>query len=356
MGYKFEKKQSDTEYTINILKESEKMKYIYGCTETAHRVYEKLKQAGINVSGFFSDKVSDVNEIDNLPFLLTSQIERFYNIDVVIGFYSFGKAYHMLENNLFPNNWDVYFVNAAPLFDYAYYLEHETEFSITYDLLEDDLSRQTMKAYMDGRMNGVMYPLYKVFQDNQYFPPEITFDINEVYVDCGMYDGDTIEQFIERCPDYRQIIGFEPDKLNVEAFGRRTLNVTNIEIMNCGVWSEKCRLRFLGGGTTASKVDNDGEDWLEVIDIDSVQCSRPVTFIKMDIEGSELMALHGAKNTIHRDMPKLAICVYHKKEDMITIPQYIKSLEREDMQYKFFLRHHSLYEHETVLYAIPEKL
>ena len=75
------------------------------------------------------------------------------------------------------------------------------------------------------------------------------------------------------------------------------------------------------------------------------------TFIKMDIEGSELEALKGAKNQIMNYSPRLAICVYHKREDLITIPQYIKKLVPE---YKLYLRAHFPYASELVIYGIYE--
>ena len=71
--------------------------------------------------------------------------------------------------------------------------------------------------------------------------------------------------------------------------------------------------------------------------------------IKMDIEGAELDALYGAKNTIRKYKPLLAICVYHKREDMLTIPQYIKSIVPE---YRFFLRAYEKTATELVLYAV----
>ena len=74
-----------------------------------------------------------------------------------------------------------------------------------------------------------------------------------------------------------------------------------------------------------------------------------ITFLKMDIEGSELKALHGARKIIQRDKPKLAICVYHKPEDIIEIPLYINSLVPE---YKFYMRHYGYTPANTVLYAI----
>ena len=70
----------------------------------------------------------------------------------------------------------------------------------------------------------------------------------------------------------------------------------------------------------------------------------------MDVEGAELESLKGAQKVIQRDKPKLAICIYHKPEDMVEIPLYIKELIPE---YKLYIRHHSNYIFETVLYAIP---
>ena len=74
-----------------------------------------------------------------------------------------------------------------------------------------------------------------------------------------------------------------------------------------------------------------------------------VTFIKFDIEGAELEALKGAKGIISSYRPKLAICLYHKKEDYWQIPYYVKELVPE---YKLYIRHYSNYSSETVLYAI----
>ena len=73
-------------------------------------------------------------------------------------------------------------------------------------------------------------------------------------------------------------------------------------------------------------------------------------FIKMDIEGAELYALKGARNTIETYHPILAICVYHRREDLITIPEYIRTLYEG---YKFYIRAYSLYSTELVLYAVP---
>jgi FkbM family methyltransferase len=75
-----------------------------------------------------------------------------------------------------------------------------------------------------------------------------------------------------------------------------------------------------------------------------------VDFIKMDIEGAELSALRGAEATIRRFQPKLAISLYHRIEDFETIPAYLDSLH---LPYQYYLDHHTIYENETVLFAVP---
>lgn len=108
-------------------------------------------------------------------------------------------------------------------------------------------------------------------------------------------------------------------------------------------------MNFQTTGEGSAKVASEGNDRIEVVSLDSY-IKEKVTFIKMDIEGAELEALKGCQNTIKKYRPKLAISVYHKKEDIIEIPGYIMSLVPD---YHFYLRHYSSGFAETVLYALP---
>lgn len=68
----------------------------------------------------------------------------------------------------------------------------------------------------------------------------------------------------------------------------------------------------------------------------------------MDIEGNEMAALDGAKNTINSFMPELAVCIYHKASDLIDIPKKINEINED---YVFFIKHNSNNFWETVLFA-----
>lgn len=135
------------------------------------------------------------------------------------------------------------------------------------------------------------------------------------------------------------------------------------EIIQAGLWSENTSLNFeaLGNGSShfsqysslgdmASCLREEGMqvEQVRAVSLDSY-IEEAVSFIKLDVEGAELETLKGAKNILLRNKPKLAICIYHKKEDLYEIPYYLKRLVPE---YKLYIRHYSNFAHETVLYAV----
>ena len=77
-----------------------------------------------------------------------------------------------------------------------------------------------------------------------------------------------------------------------------------------------------------------------------------VDFIKMDIEGAEPYALEGARDTIIKHKPKLAIAIYHSMNDFINIPLWILNL---NLGYRIYMGHYTIHEEETVIFAETDK-
>lgn len=195
------------------------------------------------------------------------------------------------------------------------------------------------------------------FQDTadpeQYFDPSfMKFEDEEVFVDVGCLDLGTSLNLRKYCRHVKKVYAFEPEsKAYQNCLARKEqTGFTEAEILPYGAWSERTTLHFSPEVPGSSKVAEERDCTISAVPIDEVVDSKlRVTMIKMDVEGSELEALKGAKNTIQRDKPKLAICIYHKPEDMTEIPLYIKELVPE---YKLYVRLHDHAAGETVLYAV----
>lgn len=177
---------------------------------------------------------------------------------------------------------------------------------------------------------------------------------NESFVDCGCYDGGSAFRFAGWCGrlGYRKIWSFEPDK-NSYDICKKTLSVLDrCDVYPYGVSRYEGKVSFCGEGkedsriVTGSFTENMTE--IQTVSLDRFLENEEVSFIKMDIEGAEYDALKGAAKIITEQKPRLAISIYHKDEDIFSIPQLLLDLRKD---YTFYLRHYSLVTNETVLYA-----
>lgn len=213
------------------------------------------------------------------------------------------------------------------------------------EILEFGVKSDDIYGYYD--MTGVEISGKQYFDD--FFLPQK----EEIVIDAGMYRGETLEEFIDwnKGLGYSKIIGIEPDKENyAEAqWLVEHKKLKDIDIRNVGIGSTCMEIKFKANGNSGSHFDENGNESVMVESIDSMVGSENVSYIKMDIEGFELEALKGAKNTIQRCHPRLLVCLYHKPEDVIEIPQYILEL---DSSYKFYVRIYSNTYMETLLYAL----
>lgn len=214
-----------------------------------------------------------------------------------------------------------------------------------------------------GIINGGV--LWDIIEGRQYFDlPELPHVTDEAFVDAGPLDGLSCVAFHDWCGDNNAMCYcFEPDEGNRKktAANLKAYGSDNYELFEAGLWDSRETLLFDARGMGESRVIEDGKNGkltketdgiieIPVVKMDEVLSGKRVTFIKMDIEGSELRALKGAEDIIRKQKPKLAICVYHKPEDIWEIPGFIQSLRND---YKFYFRHYCYWgTGETVMYAI----
>lgn len=174
----------------------------------------------------------------------------------------------------------------------------------------------------------------------------------EVFVDAGAYNGDTILDYFSWVNGKnKKVYTMEPLKEmadNIELL-IKDKQLNNVIVKNMAAWNKEDQLMFSEGGS-GSYINEKGETIVNAIDIDTMVGNDKVTYIKMDIEGAEFKALQGARKTIIRDSPKLAICIYHRPEDIVLLGEYLLEL---NPAYRMYIRHYASNMWETVLYAFP---
>jgi len=198
------------------------------------------------------------------------------------------------------------------------------------------------------------------FEDKQYFDRDVLDNYvaspdKHVFIDAGCYDFSNSLDFIKWTGrEDSKVIAFEPDPRQYSVCLEKSKSLHNAFVHPYGLWNKNTELFFSSNDNVraASRITDapDTNLSIKVKALDSVLTGEYVSFIKMDVEGAELNALKGAAKTIKKHKPILAVCVYHKAEDILEIPEFTLSLNNN---YKFYLRHYSVSICETVLYALP---
>jgi len=182
-------------------------------------------------------------------------------------------------------------------------------------------------------------------------------------LDLGACWGDTALYFATKTGELGRVYSFEFIPDNIKLFNKNiALNPTlknQIELVKHPVSNKsEIKIYFKDNGPS-SRIEFEPFDeqngFTTTLSIDDFVVRYKilkVDFIKMDIEGSEPLALEGAIETIKRFKPKLAIAIYHSMDDLVNIPNWINDL---NLGYKLYLGHYTIHAEETVLFAKVEK-
>lgn len=231
-------------------------------------------------------------------------------------------------------------------------LPHVEEIRTALQLFADDLSRKFFLNSLHLRCFHDYYAADSVVPGRQYFPPGLYhLQHDEVFVDCGAYDGDSLRDFLtESRGNFHKIIAFEPDPRNVEKLRRETSAYSGIDVHELAIASYDGVANFAAEGAASAAITSQGTTEVRCAKIDTALRGEKPTIIKMDIEGSEAHALAGGAATIRTHRPVLAVCVYHKPADLWELPTLMHSFQPES---KLYLRSHCADGFDLVCYAIP---
>lgn len=201
----------------------------------------------------------------------------------------------------------------------------------------------------------------------------LQFSDREVYVDGGTFDGDSLGWFVRAVDGkFKHIHTFEPSAENNQTIRRRLSTLQQdylqplaprVTLHEKGLWNTDTTLLFnpcvtedmmdavgvanppsahlVEGGVLGHMYNHAQEasvsTQVPVTTIDGAT-DGDATFIKLEIEGSELQALQGARETIARNRPMMSIAMYHKPEDLETLLDFVLA---SGQGYKLGFRQHN---------------
>ncbi|MBQ8227565.1 MAG: FkbM family methyltransferase [Clostridia bacterium] len=316
---------------------------IYGMGNGADMVIDKLQSMGVDFADIFaSDKFVRGQFFRGKQVLKYSDVcEKYYNFFIVMSF-----AVHddeTIENVLRMSKEHPLVAPDVPVADDSIFTrefieEHDEEFNKAYSLLADDESRENYINILNFKVSGKIEYLLKAEKEKRFIYDKILkISDEEIFVDLGAYDGDTIREFIDACQGkYKKIYAFEADEKNFKKLTINTKEQKNVSIYNLAAWDKKETLLFEKKKGRNSKLSSAGNVEVQANSVDNV-IDEKITVLKMDIEGSEEKALDGARGMIVKYKPKLYVCAYHRNSDMFLLPLKINSFCKD---YGFYFYHH----------------
>lgn len=355
-------------------------KIIYDMLKNTGSVREKLqdneskKIYDLRMKAFMYK--SEEEFLDQIPFLSANwriaSVDRFFsafkqiNGIVICGAGKYGmRTYNILKNSVYKDR-DIIFFDNDPKVRKS--LEEKGCCAIDMTKLikdyQDSIAILSTPMYRQELYDQIVFagfPQERILNPfggsiigvcgNQYFDYFQSDTEEEIFVDAGCYDGSTSIDFIKWAKGWKKIYAFEANPSSAKKCKRRfaEMGIMNkVDLFQKGTWSNKDSLPFNGDDfNEGAMITNNGNTIIETIPIDDA-IRGGVTFIKMDIEGAEYQSLLGASEMIKKYKPKLAVCLYHKLEDIIEIPYIILSMNPD---YKLAIRHYTTCSWETVSYA-----
>lgn len=337
---------------------------LYGTGNGADKILDQLLAHNITVAGVFasSDFVRDRSfrgfKVETYEALRT----RLGHMIVLV---CFGTSRPEVLANIdrIANECEVLApdvpVYGSQLFDRNFYLAHEEELRQVYDLLSDDLSRQTFASVIDYKLTGdyrLLRPCEQPLDDNCGLLLDSIYS-DGCFVDLGAYTGDTVEYYSSCFPcDISEVIAVEPDARNFRKlqntagrlmttprmipgstpFPETPLSISCVRALISDHDGTVSIDRNKGRGVH-ERADQEGMESIQATTLVTLLQDRKASFIKMDVEGNELLALLGGREIITRDKPALIVSCYHRSEDLFTLPLLLKELVPD---YKIYMRHH----------------
>jgi FkbM family methyltransferase len=333
-------------------------RYVYGRTQEAASIAKH-----VDIDGYIDDFTKD-ETFDGLPCLRLDDVPASARIiSTVIQAFANAAIEKLQARKLsFIDYFAFKAISGLPLREIPYWIganEHfqanRSAYSRLYEKLADEESRTTFEHVLNFRLNHDLGEMksFKANLKGMYFEPFLTVPRKgAVFFDIGSFDGYNSQHFAELYPEMDLAILFEPIPMQARELEEKFKDKAKFRVFDLAISDGDGQVMF-SVNSTASHLSKDGSGIsVKTARLDSFCTSHELIpdMIKMDIEGSELLALNGATKTIQKNRPNLAISVYHNASHLTDAFSLIDGL---NPAYKYYLRHYTEGYTETVLFAVP---
>ena len=312
----------------------------------------------IPVPDYICDSTREIGqkELEGIPVLPFDELKKMDYKDTVI---IITAGLQDLQAKAIPNELYYFPMYHCRSFETYFYLkENNQAYEKVLGLLADEKSRNIYKSLFESFINGSFWN-QSLYENHPYFGNDIIekLEDNDCIAFAGAFNGKHIDRALNNNPKVK-FCAFEPNKQWFQYLREKYNENPNIKIYNNILWNEKDCLRFDGDSFNSGldahvcKASSSGyDDVVESVNLDSIDENNNISFIILDVEGSEYKALQGAAKIIKNNKPRLTVCLYHNIQDFIELPLLINELSGG--QYKFYVKQHScITPIETVLYAV----
>ena len=322
-------------------KETDKPILLYGTGNGADKIIDELTRLGIGIDGVFAGD-GFVRKRTFRGFDVLSYDEAKAQFGKFLVLLAFGSSRTEVIKNFIriAREQEFYSVDVPVfgdnIFNRSFFEKHKAEIEQVRSMLADEQSKKVFDNIVNFKLTGNINLLFDCETPvSEAYENILNLSDNEVYMDLGAFNGDTVQQFLQFVTGYKKIYAVEPDTKNFSKLLRNTADIKNIECINSCICDKIGEITFSKHGGRNGTVDESGVD-IKCTTVDGISANEDVSFIKFDIEGFEMFALDGAKETIKRCKPKMLVSCYHRSEDIFTLPLKVLSI-RDD--YKVYITH-----------------
>lgn len=321
------------------LKSCGKPLYIYGMGNGCEKVLAAFEEQGITPTGIFtSDDFKREREFHEFRLKTLSELEK--ECDSFAIACAFGTSLpEVMERIEALSQRHLLVYPEVSVAGDGYFKKDELmsrfdDAQKVYSLLQDDVSRETFENVLKFKVTGDIGYLKEYSQSSEAFENILKLGESEIYADLGAYNGDTVMEFISHTSGYRHIYAVEPSRRNFSKCVRSCMGLDGITLINAAV-SDGDRIAYFSNGAGRQQAISDVGTPISVRSLDSILNGSECTYIKYDVEGEDIPAIHGSRKTIEKFRPKLRTGIYHRPMDILDIPLLVHSLVPE---YRLYMR------------------